>query len=107
MKRETRFVSRLREALHAAGAVTFKAHGGPYATAGWPDLWVGHWRFSGWIECKAGDGEATKLQALTLARLREAGVAAFTLHEDEARRLDGDGLLDLFIRKAASLTPRD
>lgn len=107
MKRETAFVNRLRESLHAAGAVTFKTHGDPYTRAGWPDLWVGHWRFSGWIEAKAGDGTLTPLQVATLRKLQRAGVPAFLLHEDEARRLDGDGLLDLFIRKAASVMPWD
>ena len=66
----------------------FKVHGGPYQTAGIPDI-VGCWKgrmFA--LEVKAQRGVATVLQTKTLEKIAEAGgVSGVVRSLDEAKEL--------------------
>jgi hypothetical protein len=42
--------------------------GGEYQSKGWPDLYIVHWKFVGFIECK---GQKTVLEPLQIATMRE------------------------------------
>lgn len=69
----------------------FKVHGGPYQTAGIPDI-VGCWsgRFFA-LEVKGQRGYPTVLQTKTLEKIREAGgLAAVVKSLDEVKGLFGE-----------------
>jgi hypothetical protein len=85
MKRESDLVKHLTRQIEGAGGFVAKYHGGRFARAGVPDLHVDHPIWSGWIECKFGDGKATELQQLTLDRIERAGGSAFILRSDVGR----------------------
>ena len=70
---ESRIVDAIMADLRGAGAWCFKVHGGMYQAAGVPDI-IGclAGRFFA-VEVKVPGGKATKLQELTLQRIRSAG----------------------------------
>lgn len=74
MASESSFTKRLREAIHKSGGITYKAHGSMFGTAGWPDLWVGHPSFEGWVEVKTDTGRLSKAQVGVLQRLKKYGI---------------------------------
>ena len=84
---ESDWANRYSEMLKKGGAVVFKIVGSEMQESGWPDRWICHRRWKGWLENKMGSRQATALQARKLKDLRERGEAAFVLRliEDEIR----------------------
>lgn len=87
---ETRLQRKIREALikRFPDIFLFKVHGGPYQSAGIPDL-CGclNGRFIG-MEVKVGSNKPTELQKLTLERIaRAGGVSGVVRSVEEALRL--------------------
>jgi len=61
------------------GCFAWKEHGGMYGTAGLPDIICCYrGRFAG-FEVKTPAGRLSKLQAVTIAKIRAAGGAAFVV----------------------------
>ena len=61
------------------GCFSWKTHGGMYGTAGIPDIIAClHGRFVA-FEVKTETGKLSKLQEITIQRIREAGGIAFTV----------------------------
>ena len=79
---EARLQRRIRKALEEEfpSCFFFKVHGGPYQSAGIPDL-IGcvNGRFFGLEVKMPGGKKATKLQAATLLKIKNAGGVAFVI----------------------------
>ncbi len=73
---ETRALCRL---LEQCNALTYAAVGGQYGASGWPDRFVAHPAWSGWLEMKTGNRKLSAGQQNVLRRLNEAGVRAYVL----------------------------
>ena len=69
----------LRLLKKTPGCFSWKTHGGAYGTAGIPDIIAClHGRFVA-FEVKTETGKLSKLQEITIQRIREAGGIAFTV----------------------------
>ena len=55
--RESPFVKAICSALESSGAKTLKLHGHAMQAGGWPDVYVAHPAWRGWIETKVDDNE--------------------------------------------------
>ena len=76
---ESQFQRDVQQSLKAAGAVTFHVHGGDTRQAsGWPDLYVAHRKWNGWLELKVG-AQLSILQKQRITDLRIRGVYAYVL----------------------------
>lgn len=119
---EAAFTTRLATALRARGALTFKIHGHLLQAGGWPDTYVAHPMWRGWIESKVDSNNLDARQRAIGKQLKRAGdrfvVARFCREsevvqfEDEEEDLlsilpfskldDGQAVIDA-LRKAANL----
>ena len=61
---ENKWKAALKKAFVEAGADALSLHGHGMQAPGWPDLWIGHWRWSGWLELKAHKGELSTAQRI-------------------------------------------
>lgn len=77
--RESHFQSEVKRALESQGAEVLNLHGHAMQAAGWPDLYVAHWAWEGWLELKSGAEKLTSAQAHKLKVLDQRQVAAFVL----------------------------
>ena len=76
---ERRFQKRLVEQLRAAGAVVLNKIGSTEEGPGWPDLWVGHRLWSGWLELKTNNHMPTPVQSRKIALLASVDVPVFLM----------------------------
>lgn len=60
---ESEWTRRICNGLKECGAVVFALVGSRMQAPGWPDRWVGHTVWSGWLEFKGLDTELRPLQA--------------------------------------------
>lgn len=61
--------------------------------AGWPDLFVAHSQWTGWIELKVDKRQLEKLQELCIQDLLDRGVTAFCLrYSNETGKFTVDGI---------------
>jgi len=67
--KEKDFQAKIQSGLKIANAMVLNIHGHAMQAAGWPDLYVCHWRWKGWIELKVGTRQATPLQRIKLREL--------------------------------------
>lgn len=81
--KETSFQKKLVWILRGRGAMVLNCHGHGMQAAGWPDLYVAHHRWTGWIELKVGKREVTASQGIKIRELRKRGVDAVILRLDE------------------------
>ncbi len=89
--RENKFQTRLVGMLEKRGAKVLNIHGHMMQKSGWPDLFISHWDFTGWIELKVEEREVKTHQKLVIKDLRLRGTVAFVLryeHDDETLQLD-------------------
>jgi hypothetical protein len=77
--KECKETRKICKALKAKGALVFAVVGGPMQEPGWPDRYVAHWKWSGWLEFKTPTGRLTPLQKQRLDALRTRGVPAFVV----------------------------
>lgn len=82
---ERRFQKKVIEQFRAAGAVVLNKIATAEEGPGWPDLWVGHRIWSGWLELKMGNAWPTPVQTVKISRLVDAGVPVFLLRCDKIR----------------------
>lgn len=61
----------LCRALEKCGALTFAVVGSTMQRAGWPDRWILHRDWTGWLEFKAHDGSVSAVQRTTLAGMND------------------------------------
>lgn len=82
--KENKFQTRLVEMLRSRGAKVLNVHGHMLQQAGWPDLFISHWDFTGWIELKVDDRPASTLQKICVKDLRLRRTKAFFLRYDNS-----------------------
>lgn len=83
--KESEFQRRLVKALTRIGAVILNLNPNERMGIGWPDLYVGHPDWQGWIELKVNEGRLRVPQLQRIAQLRKAQVSVCVL------RLDAQG----------------
>lgn len=83
MMTESQLTRRLCRELEELGALTFAVVGGMRQEAGWPDRYVAHAVWSGWLEFKVYGNALSPLQAKRLRELESRGVAAMCVNHDE------------------------
>lgn len=77
--RESAFQRRVIQQLRLAGAVVLNKQGTAEEGPGWPDLWVGHQLWQGWLELKMGNAWPSPVQCAKIGRLMGASVPVFVL----------------------------
>lgn len=66
--------------LKLCGALTFNVHGHGMQAVGWPDVYVAHRMYHGWVELKAGSGgRLSQFQKDRIHMLLDHGVPAVVL----------------------------
>lgn len=60
----------VRDELTARGALVAVMAANRYTVPGWPDRWVGHRLWTGWLELKTEDGVVSALQAQRVRDIR-------------------------------------
>ena len=78
-KLETKFDEKLDEQLADVGAKVLNIHGHMYQKSGWPDRYISHWKWDGWLELKTMNYKLDPLQARIMEALNDRGTNAFTL----------------------------
>ena len=63
--------------FRSIGTLVLNLHGHMMQAPGWPDLYVAHWKWAGWLELKTEKDEPTTLQAQVIRDLKRRGVPAF------------------------------
>jgi hypothetical protein len=84
---ESQFSSYIGSALKTAGAKVLKLHGHAMQAAGWPDTYVSHWNWRGWVEFKVGSRKLTPLQLKFIGDLNIRGDNAIVMRLDSARHV--------------------
>lgn len=74
--------------LREQGAIVLVKQGNAGEGPGWPDLYVAHTTWTGWLELKIEPNTTTPRQAQMLKKLRAQGVQAYTLVWVDADRWD-------------------
>ena len=75
MTEETKFKNAIKTHLTGLGAKVFKVHGSEWQEPGWPDLYVAHKTWTGWLELKVSASDAA-LQKRRIEELKIRGVFA-------------------------------
>lgn len=86
---ESEMTRKLCRALEGLGAVTYVAVGGRMSRPGWPDRWIGHRDWQGWVEFKAAGAKPRANQLACRRDIERAlgqGSAAIAWHP-------GDGVI--------------
>ena len=86
MKTESQMQTSLVKGLKDIGAMVLNLHGHAMQQSGWPDLYIVHWTWKGWIELKKEGGVATPLQKQRLGDLTVRGERAFLVELIERER---------------------
>lgn len=69
MNTENQWKAKLKAAIEKDGGVCLSLHGHGMQASGWPDLWIGHRLYTGWIELKAHNGELRTDQKVVCRKL--------------------------------------
>lgn len=91
--KENQFQKQVIRALEGYGAKVLNVHGHAMQARGWPDLYVAHRDWDGWLELKVGSNSCSTLQQIVIRDLRERDVPAFVLRlvtEGYVQLEDGD-----------------
>jgi hypothetical protein len=99
---ETDFKNRIVSALKSQGALTFKVHGHAFQSSGWPDLYVAHRKWTGWLELKVGSRALTTLQTIILRKLSDRGVSALELRFEDMNDADFQDVIGFLAEKASA-----
>lgn len=91
---ESESTRRFCQEMVKLNAVVFSIVGSNMQSPGWPDRYIAHRRWAGWIEFKGPRTRLAHLQALRIRALRERGVNAVIVRfpnriEDENGELLG------------------
>lgn len=95
--KESDFQKALTARLKKVGALVFNVHGHGFQEAGWPDLQVYHWVWTGHLELKVNHKVST-LQRIKIRELKKRGASAFVL------RCDGS---NVFVENNSKQWPMD
>ena len=76
--RESAYQKIIRDEFRSLGAVVLNKLGTMHEGPGWPDLYVAHKIWTGWIELKTGSKLST-VQAQRIDQLRQCGVNVVVL----------------------------
>jgi len=79
MKTETEITSTLVRELKKFYAMVLSIHGHKMQSSGWPDLYISHWKFNGWIECKGAKTPVEPLQRKIMGELKKRNEKVFIL----------------------------
>ena len=69
-------VKRLRKEHHA---LILNVHGSTMQASGWPDLYIVHWKFQGFVECKGANTKLHPLQISVGSQIVSRGGKSFVL----------------------------
>lgn len=83
--RETEWKSKLKKEFESIGAKVLSLHGHAMQAPGWPDLYVCHPIWSGWIELKMHDGELSTAQKIVGNSLECQRLAVVLVADEEER----------------------
>lgn len=82
--RETEWKAKLKKAFEGIGAKVLSLHGHAMQAPGWPDLYVCHPIWTGWIELKMHDGELSTAQKIVGSGLEcQQQAVVLTCDEEE------------------------
>lgn len=90
-KSESQLGARVASALRASGAMTFKIHGHLMQAGGWPDTYVAHPQWRGWIEFKVDKNNLDPRQRSIGASLVKRGdrfVVARFVNENKTMQIE-------------------
>lgn len=79
---ENKWKAELKKALEGIGATVFSCHGHGMQAPGWPDLFVAHSIWSGWIELKMPNGRLSTSQKIVGRKLESRGIMAVLVWKD-------------------------
>lgn len=71
--KESVFEKRVKECLTKCDAMRLKVHGHMMQDSGWPDLYVCHIKWQGWIELKVEDENLRENQKICIKGIRRRG----------------------------------
>jgi len=80
--KESALQTRVMRQLRARGALVFNVHGHGMQEPGWPDLYVAHVRWQGWVELKVEGRKLGTAQRIIIRRLVERGVNVSVVRDD-------------------------
>jgi hypothetical protein len=76
---EREFQRHVIVALRKAGAVVLNKAGTAAEGPGWPDLYIAHHAFQGWLELKVGQNMPSKVQCYRVREFTDVGVPSYLL----------------------------
>ena len=76
---ENAFQSQMVHALKTQGAMVLNLHGHAMQAPGWPDLYVAHPKWRGWIELKVKGRALSELQEVIIRKLMERGDTVYVM----------------------------
>lgn len=76
---ESEIQSKMVSALKKCNSEVLNIHGHAEQASGWPDLYVSHTKFHGWVELKVDGNQCSVLQRKRLQSLRAKGTKAMCL----------------------------
>jgi len=86
---EAGFTRKVCARLRARGALVFAVVGGPMQAPGWPDRYVAHPAWQGWLEFKTARGRLAPAQKIVLRALSERGAKAYVMRPSGPETWDG------------------
>ena len=92
--KESKYQAQVIKNLKAVGAQVLNLHGHAMQAPGWPDLFVAHPYYSGWIELKTKNGNLREVQRLVIAGLRYRKSPVIILRWKDGREIVDD-ILDV------------
>lgn len=82
---ETQWKAALVKALRDAGAAVLSVHGHAQQAPGWPDIYVCHGVWDGWVELKKSDGVMSEAQRIVARKLERQGkFALLRMHHERS-----------------------
>lgn len=109
---ENKFQAALVKEFEKMRCLVFNCHGHKMQAAGWPDLWIAHAAWTGWLELKRANREVTPLQKRRIRQILDHGVKAYVVRhrfivEDEDVRGIGGESLNCVVGVRAEITVED
>lgn len=86
MRSENKWKALITQHLRDCGALVLSLHGHSMQQRGWPDIYISHPKFTGWIELKLPSGCLSDAQ-LSIMRKLEMRTKAFVVIIEEDGRM--------------------
>ena len=93
---ESEFTRKVCSQMKRCNAIVFAIVGGPMQEVGWPDRFVAHTRWNGFLEFKGPNTKLGLKQRIIIERLWERGVQVYVIREPNRIEWVDGRLLDKF-----------